>query len=1031
MTSTTKALTHYFRQSLVDSERISPCDKDLLPALGVSKKSKDSQADSYIAIDRQAWLTGQIDGRLAESIIESQQPIKRSPNQAPSNPPLQSVDLVLFPRADLLITQRGAKNTRKRAVLLPLVVFVVLQRDGTLLPSSNAPWIPREWMAPNQSSSQPFCDFTVVDAFFTDNPFEGIEEWPDLVDYSTRLLGAALGITIPECQPGKTEGEAGNKLSIFDFDIHGDYSCTEQALLQTELMVVGAKTKIISVLDCLIDLETSDIPPLYERFCSTSNTSLASYKDRQKVASLSRMHIGQMTGEFPFSPKQRNALHHLSLTGQTEGDILAVNGPPGTGKTTLLRSVVANLWSQAALDESEPPLIVATSNNNQAVTNILESFARINEQGIHEHLEGRWLPEVNSYGLYCCAKSKAKETNPYRYLGPGGEGCMIEWHTQKYLDTATSLFMESAQRWHGDPLASLSSARNTLHDSLKNTQKAIERGVDLDADLDREETALRATYGSFQALTEQLAESEVSLSQYESEQKIVKQRLDAFYNLLESRSLWVRLLLWLPPVRKQETRRIRRLLNEWQVSLDDHSDEFVETWLANLNKQARNEANRTRQQVAKLINDSNRYKQAELKLKAWIKLHGQPKHLTSEDKLEKIVEEINDNVLRFKLFKLATHYWEARWLIETRQFLENNESDKKSPIKTLRKLHRFAKLTPCFVSTFYMVPSTFMAGEYQDDVWKNVPLFNEIDLLIIDEAGQALPEVSAASFSLAKRALVVGDTDQIEPVWSVSAGIDRSNLETFGLLKSEQHYADFWLQSGLLASSGNVMRIAQRQCTWHQFTALQKGLYLTEHRRCFDPIIQYCNTLVYDGVLEPLRGEPTSSVPWGMLVLIPTREPSRSYGGSRGNPREAQIISEWLSSEKDTILQYARQTNPQWQDVDDAKVLKLAVGIITPFSKQAMLIRQALNNVGIEGLTVGTVHSLQGDERLIVLFSSVYGENDKDSGKFYDRGHNMMNVAVSRAKDAFIVFGDPTVFGATEKGSPSGILRTMINQQSR
>ena len=72
------------------------------------------------------------------------------------------------------------------------------------------------------------------------------------------------------------------------------------------------------------------------------------------------------------------------------------------------------------------------------------------------------------------------------------------------------------------------------------------------------------------------------------------------------------------------------------------------------------------------------------------------------------------------------------------------------------------------------------------------------------------------------------------------------------------------------------------------------------------------------------------------------------------------------------------------------------------------------------------MHSLQGDERLVVLFSSVYGENNKDSGKFYDAGPNMLNVAVSRAKDAFIVFGDPNVFGANVADSPSGLLRQRL-----
>lgn len=76
---------------------------------------------------------------------------------------------------------------------------------------------------------------------------------------------------------------------------------------------------------------------------------------------------------------------------------------------------------------------------------------------------------------------------------------------------------------------------------------------------------------------------------------------------------------------------------------------------------------------------------------------------------------------------------------------------------------------------------------------------------------------------------------------------------------------------------------------------------------------------------------------------------------------------------------------------------------------------------------MGTVHSLQGDERLLVLFSSVYGINDKGTGKFYDRGPNMLNVAVSRAKDSCIVFGHSDVFGTENRGTPSGLLRQRLS----
>lgn len=84
--------------------------------------------------------------------------------------------------------------------------------------------------------------------------------------------------------------------------------------------------------------------------------------------------LGHSGDEFPLALAQRDALSHY-LTQQS-GDILAVNGPPGTGKTTLVLSIIATEWASAALHKTQPPVVIATSTNNQAVTNIIEAFGK-------------------------------------------------------------------------------------------------------------------------------------------------------------------------------------------------------------------------------------------------------------------------------------------------------------------------------------------------------------------------------------------------------------------------------------------------------------------------------------------------------------------------------------------------------------------------------------------------------------------------------------------------------------------------------
>jgi superfamily I DNA and/or RNA helicase len=119
----------------------------------------------------------------------------------------------------------------------------------------------------------------------------------------------------------------------------------------------------------------------------------------------------------------------------------------------------------------------------------------------------------------------------------------------------------------------------------------------------------------------------------------------------------------------------------------------------------------------------------------------------------------------------------------------------------------------------------------------------------------------------------------------------------------------------------------------------------------------------------------------------------QANGGSRYNDFEARTIAAWLAAHKEEIEHHY------------SKPLHELVGIVTPFSAQVSAIKSSLLKLDINcsgdenSLTVGTVHSLQGAERAIVLFSPVYSKHE--DGGFIDRDSSMLNVAVSRAKDSF------------------------------
>src|SRR5699024_7818098 len=366
-----------------------------------------------------------------------------------------------------------------------------------------------------------------------------------------------------------------------------------------------------------------------------------------------------------------------------------------------------------------------------------------------------------------------------------------------------------------------------------------------------------------------------------------------------------------------------------------------------------------------------------------------------------------DTTIRFKMFKLATHYWEARWLQEAKKY---NDSKRKtySQAETEQKWRRYAMLTPCFVSTFYMAPKFFNHWEPgMDD--NNSPLSDFADLLIVDEAGQVPAEIGAATFALAQKALVVGDTYQIQPIWSINKTIDYQNFNA--VFQNDNYSYDEFRETGKNANGGSIMRVAQKRSPYKIDDYSVGGMLLTEHWRCVPEVIDYCNTLVYKNKLIPQLelGQAYHLPRFGFAHI--SGESKKDRTGSRYNKKEAKAIVQWIVDHKDEIIRESNKGK-----------LKNIIAIVTPFRKQAEGISERLKrkNKELEEITVGTVHALQGAEREIIIFSTVYSQQDP-TNYFFDQDVMMLNVAVSRAKKSFLVFGDMLIFDL-EKNTPSCVL---------
>lgn len=488
---------------------------------------------------------------------------------------------------------------------------------------------------------------------------------------------------------------------------------------------------------------------------------------------------------------------------------------------------------------------------------------------------------------------------------------------------------------------------------------------------------------------------------------------------LANESIWYSLFSWIPPVAQKRLLKAKLFLKkiwpaeqaqrQWQtissISLFVEGKIDSQELIIQKNKK-----------IIKEIDDL--WLKLEKSLYDW-NVALQPLGLT--DKNHEItlpqVDSTADIQIRFKVFLLTTHYWEGRWLMDMEKLLPDLEKwrRKNGYIPTKKRWHLRMKITPCIVSTFFMLPDKFI---YTGAEYKKNYLYNFADLLIVDEAGQVLPEVAGASFSLSKKALVIGDTFQIEPIWSIPPKVDIGNMQNAKVICSadiEKEY-EFLKHLGKAASSGSVMKIAQQASKYHYDQDMEPGMFLYEHRRCYDEIIGFCNELVYKGKLKPMRGRSSEKATFPALGYLHIDGICQKVSsGSRINKLEATVIAKWLTENKEILEnQYKEPINK-------------IVGIITPFGAQVAEIKRVIreSRCGInindeeDSLTVGTIHSLQGAERKLIIFSPVYSKHA--NGDFIDDKPSMLNVAISRAKDSFLVFGDMDIFDPNSK-TPRGIL---------
>lgn len=261
--------------------------------------------------------------------------------------------------------------------------------------------------------------------------------------------------------------------------------------------------------------------------------------------------------------------------------------------------------------------------------------------------------------------------------------------------------------------------------------------------------------------------------------------------------------------------------------------------------------------------------------------------------------------------------------------------------------------------------------------------------LFIDEAGQATPQLAAGAIWRFERVLAVGDPLQLEPIMTIPPKLTLNIAATYQVGKN-------WLPP-----SASVQTLCDRMSPYGTYLGKDEdtvwvGSPLRIHRRCDDPMFSISNTIAYDGLMVSAvpgsREDPENP-------FSPQREGADLITASYWADRPATSADDAVQPAEIDACRAALAYL-----IDQKGVPAEEIMVVSPFRAVANRL-QALKSERPD-LTAGTIHVSQGKQADVVIFV-LGGARDRPGSKAWAASSpNLVNVAVSRAKRRLYVIGD-------------------------
>ncbi len=249
--------------------------------------------------------------------------------------------------------------------------------------------------------------------------------------------------------------------------------------------------------------------------------------------------------------------------------------------------------------------------------------------------------------------------------------------------------------------------------------------------------------------------------------------------------------------------------------------------------------------------------------------------------------------------------------------------------------------------------------------------------LLIDEAGQVKPQEAIGAIWRSRRVVSVGDPRQLQPIVTMPPAAEETLARAFGI-------SETWMPSRT-----SVQGVSDRTGLWGTYIGdketdkLWIGAPLLVHRRCDEPMFSICNHIAYGGIMIQANTCDCTHLPQSSWIDVP-------------NPRRGTRVQD---NEITALVKYIDML------ADEYSLKRSEIFVVSPFRPVVDRINDDVFAVNPQ-MGGGTVHSVQGQQAKAVILVLGGDPNKRSSKEWAGNQPNLLNVAVSRAEHRFYVIGD-------------------------